>query len=44
MGQTNIKEMAEIKAVIVALMGTTYPMWKVQCKMSLMKDGTMGDH
>ena len=31
--------MAEIKNAIVPLKGTNYPMWKVQCKMSLMKDG-----
>ena len=31
--------MAEIKNAIVPLKGTNYPTWKVQCKMSLMKDG-----
>ena len=34
--------MAEIKNAIVPLMGANYPTWKVQCKMSLMKDGLWG--
>ena len=33
--------MAE-KTIIVLLTGSTYPTWKVQCKMSLMKDGLWG--
>jgi len=31
--------MAETKTAIVPLTGENYPMWRVQCKMSLMKDG-----
>ncbi len=31
--------MAEIKNMIVSLTGANYPTWKVQCKMSLLKDG-----
>ena len=34
--------MAEIKTAIVPLTGANYPTWKVQCKMSLMKDGLWG--
>ena len=34
--------MVEIKTAIVPLTGANYPMWKVQCKMSLMKDGLWG--
>ena len=35
------QEMAE-KTIIVPLTGSNYPTWKVQCKMSLMKDGLWG--
>ena len=31
--------MAKIKTAIVPLTGANYPTWKVQCKMSLIKDG-----
>uniref|UniRef100_A0A1X7TBJ6 DUF4219 domain-containing protein n=1 Tax=Amphimedon queenslandica TaxID=400682 RepID=A0A1X7TBJ6_AMPQE len=31
--------MAESRSLITPLSGTNYPTWKVQCKMSLMKDG-----
>ena len=34
--------MAETKIAIVPLTGANYPTWKVQCKMSLMKDGLWG--
>jgi len=34
--------MAETKTAIVPLTGVNYPTWKVQCKMSLMKDGLWG--
>ena len=34
--------MAETKSGIVPLTGANYPTWKVQCKMSLMKDGLWG--
>ena len=34
--------MAEIKTAIVPLTGANYPTWKVQCKMSLIKDGLWG--
>ena len=31
--------MAETKIAIVPLTGANYPTWKIQCKMSLIKDG-----
>ena len=34
--------MAEIKTVIVPLNGRNYPMWKVQCRMALMKESLWG--
>ena len=35
--------MAESKSVtVVPLKGPNYPMWKVQCRMTLMKDGLWG--
>ena len=34
--------MAEIKTAIVPLTGGNYPTWKVQCRMSLIKDGLWG--
>ena len=34
--------MAEIKTVKVPLTGANYPTWKVQCKMSSIKDGLWG--
>ena len=34
--------MAEIKTVIVPLNGKNYPMWKVQCRMVLMKESLWG--
>ena len=34
--------MVETKSGIVPLTGANYPTWKVQCKMSLMKDGLWG--
>ena len=34
--------MAETRSGIVPLTGLNYPTWKVQCKMSLMKDGLWG--
>ena len=34
--------MAETKTAIVPLTGANYPTWKVQCKMSLIKDGLWG--
>ena len=34
--------MAEAKTVVVPLTGTNYCTWKVQCKMSLMRDGLWG--
>ena len=34
--------MAEIKTAIVPLTGANYLAWKVQCKMSLIKDGLWG--
>ena len=35
-------EMAEVKTAIVPLAGVNYPTWKVQYKISLMKDGLWG--
>ena len=35
-------EMAEVKTAVVPLTGANYPTWKVQCKMSLIKDGLWG--
>ena len=35
--------MAEIKSIsIIPLNGKNYPTWKVQCRMTLMKDGLWG--
>ena len=35
--------MSEMKTVaVVPLNGTNYPMWKLQCRMALMKDGLLG--
>ena len=34
--------MAEAKTVVVPLTGANYCTWKVQCKMSLMRDGLWG--
>ena len=34
--------MAEVKTAVVPLTGANYPTWKVQCKMSLIKDGLWG--
>ena len=34
--------MAEVKTAIVPLTGANYPTWKVQCKMSSIKDGLWG--
>ena len=34
--------MAESKLAIVPLTGANYPTWKIQCKMSLIKDGLWG--
>ena len=34
--------MAETKIAIVPLTGANYPTWKIQCKMSLIKDGLWG--
>ena len=34
--------MAESKIAIVPLTGANYPTWKIQCKMSLIKDGLWG--
>ena len=34
--------MAESKIAIVLLTGANYPTWKIQCKMSLIKDGLWG--
>ena len=38
----NIVEMAELKTAIVPLNAKTYPTWKVQCRMALMKDSLWG--
>ena len=35
--------MAESKIVIVPLAGANFPTWKIQCKMSLIKDGLWGN-
>ena len=34
--------MAESKIAIVPLTGANFPIWKIQCKMSLIKDGLWG--
>jgi len=34
--------MVESKIVIVPLTGANFPPWKIQCKMSLIKDGLWG--
>ena len=34
--------MAESKLAIVPLTEANYPTWKIQCKMSLIKDGLWG--
>ena len=34
--------MAESKIAIVPLIGANFPTWKIQCKMTLIKDGLWG--
>ena len=34
--------MAEVRTVVVSLTGANYCTWKIQCKMSLMRDGLWG--